>query len=52
MPLRGHTPASEPFRKIGKYDAEQSTNPIAKGVIDELKTLREGMRTYVAQHIM
>ncbi|KMT53538.1 BRO-N domain-containing protein, partial [Pseudomonas fildesensis] len=52
MLLRGHAPASEPFRKwvteevlptirkTGKYDAEQSTNPIAQGVMDELKTLR------------
>ncbi|AZE12646.1 hypothetical protein C4K10_4380 [Pseudomonas chlororaphis subsp. aureofaciens] len=50
--LRGHSPASEPFRKwvteevlpsirkTGKYDAEQSTNPIAQSVMDELKTLR------------
>jgi len=53
MLLRGHAPASEPFRKwvteevlptirkTGKYDAEKSTNPIAQGVMDELKTLRE-----------
>lgn len=52
MLLRGHAKASEPFRKwvteevlptirkTGSYDAEQSTNPIAKGVMDELKTLR------------
>ncbi len=44
MLLRGHAPASENFRKwvtdkvlptirkTGKYDAEQSTNPIAQGV--------------------
>ena len=50
--LRGHAPASEPFRKwvteevlptirkTGKYNAEDSTNPIAQGVMDELKTLR------------
>lgn len=43
--LRGHAPASEPFRrwvteevlptirKTGKYDAEQSSNPIAVGVM-------------------
>ncbi|MCU7649716.1 BRO-N domain-containing protein [Pseudomonas piscis] len=49
--FRGHAPASEPFRKwgteevlpsirkTGKYNAETSTNPIAIGVIDELKTL-------------
>lgn len=30
MLMRGHAPASEPFRKTGKYDAEQSSNPIAK----------------------
>lgn len=52
MLLRGHAPASEPFRKwvteevlptirkTGKYNAEDSTNPIAIGVMDELKTLR------------
>lgn len=52
MLLRGHAPASANFRKwvteevlptirkTGKYDAEQSTNPIAQGVMDELKTLR------------
>ncbi len=52
MLLRGHAPASEPFRKwvteevlptirkTGKYNAEESTNPIAQGVMDELKTLR------------
>ncbi len=53
MLLRSHAPASEPFRKwvteevlptirkTGRYDAEESTNPIAVGVIDELKTLRQ-----------
>jgi len=53
--MRSNSPASEPFRKwvtedvlptirkTGKYDAEQSTNPIAQGVMDELKTLREGV---------
>jgi prophage antirepressor-like protein len=52
MLLRGHAPASEPFRKwvteevlptirkTGKYNAEDSTNPIAQGVMDELKALR------------
>ena len=52
MLLRGHSPQSEPFRKwvteevlptirkTGKYDAEQSTNPIAVGLMDELKALR------------
>ena len=52
MLLRGNAPQSEPFRKwvteevlpairkTGKYDAEKSTNPIARGVMDELKTLR------------
>ena len=51
--LRGHAPASEPFRKwvteevlptirkTGRYDAEQSAHPIAQGVIDELKMLRQ-----------
>lgn len=50
--LKGHAPQSEPFRKwvfeevlptirkTGKYDAESSTNPIAMGVMDELKALR------------
>ena len=28
------------IRKTGKYDAEQSTNPIAMGLMDELKALR------------
>ncbi|VVP97586.1 Bro-N domain-containing protein [Pseudomonas fluorescens] len=48
MLLKGHAPASEPFRKwvteevlptirkTGKYDAEQSTNPIAMGLMDEI----------------
>lgn len=52
MLLRGHAPASEPFRKwvteevlptirkTGKYNAEESTNPIAQSLMDELKTLR------------
>lgn len=52
MLLRGHAPASEPFRKwvteevlptirkTGRYDAEESTNPIAQSLMDELKTLR------------
>lgn len=49
MLLRGHAPKSQEFqrwvteevlptiRKTGKYDAEQSSNPIAMGVMDELK---------------
>jgi len=52
MLLRGNSPQTEPFRKwvteevlptirkTGKYDAEQSTNPVAQSVMDELKTLR------------
>ena len=52
MLLRGNCAASEPFRKwvteevlptirkTGKYDAESSTNPIAMGLMDELKALR------------
>jgi len=52
MLLRSRSAASEPFRKwvteevlptirkTGKYNAEESTNPIAQGVMDELKTLR------------
>ena len=52
MLLRGNSPASEPFRKwvteevlptirkTGKYDAESSTNPIAMGLMDELKAIR------------
>ena len=52
MLLRGHAPASEPFRKwvteevlptirkTGSYNAEESTNPIAMGIMDELKLLR------------
>lgn len=52
MLLRGHAPTSEPFRKwvteevlpsirkTGKYNAEESTNPIALAIMDELKALR------------
>ena len=52
MLLKGHAPASEPFRKwvteevlptirkTGSYNAEGSTNPIAMGIMDELKLLR------------
>lgn len=52
MLLRGHAKASEPYRKwvaeevlptirkTGKYNAEDSTNPIAARLMDELKTLR------------
>lgn len=52
MLLRAKSPATLPFRKwvteevlptirkTGKYNAEDSTNPIALGVMDELKTLR------------
>lgn len=52
MLLRSTSPASEPFRKwvteevlptirkTGRYDAEQSDNPIAVGIMDELKLLR------------
>lgn len=52
MLLAGHAPASEPFRKwvteevlptirkTGSYNAEGSTNPIAMGIMDELKLLR------------
>jgi len=54
MLLKGKAPQSEPFRKwvteevlptirkTGKYDAEQSSNPIALGLMDELKALRGG----------
>ena len=50
--MRSNSPASEPFRKwvteevlptirkTGTYNAEDSTNPIAQGVMDELRTLR------------
>lgn len=50
--MRGRAPQSEPFRKwvteevlptirkTGKYNAEESTNPIAMGLMDELKALR------------
>lgn len=50
--LKGQAPASEPFRKwvteevlptirkTGKYNAEESSNPIAQGIMDELKLLR------------
>ena len=51
MLLRGHAPQSEPFRKwvteevlpsirkTGKYNAEDSQNPIAIGIMDRLKSL-------------
>ncbi|MGG2397964.1 Bro-N domain-containing protein [Pseudomonas sp. SH1-B] len=51
MLLRGHAPASEPFRKwvteevlpsirkTGKYNAEESSNPIAQGIMDRLMSL-------------
>lgn len=57
MLLRSRSAASEPFRKwvteevlptirkTGRYDAEESTNPIAQSLMDELKTLREGVST-------
>lgn len=50
--LRGHAPASEPFRKwvteevlptirkTGQYNAAESSDPIAVGIMDELKLLR------------
>lgn len=50
--LRSKSPLTAPFRqwvteevlptirKTGKYDAEKSTNPIALGLMDELKALR------------
>jgi prophage antirepressor-like protein len=49
--LRGKAPASEPFRKwvteevlptirkTGSYNAEDSTDPIAVGLMDDLRTL-------------
>lgn len=52
MLLRGDAPQSEPFRKwvteevlptirkTGSYNAEDSSNPIAMGLMDELKALR------------
>lgn len=52
MLLRGHAPQSEPFRKwvtevvlpsirkTGKYNAEDSQNPITIGIMDRLKSLR------------
>src|SRR5450830_1180215 len=55
MLSRAKSPATLPFRKwvteevlptickTGKYNAEESTNPIAQGVMDELKTLHEGV---------
>ena len=51
MLLRGHAPASEPFRKwvteevlpsirkTGKYNAEESQNEIAMGIMDRLMSL-------------
>lgn len=52
MLLKGHAPASEPFRKwvteevlptirkTGSYNAADSQNPIALAIMDELKSLR------------
>lgn len=52
MLLRGHCPKTEAFRKwvteevlptirkTGSYSAADSTNPIAQGVMDELKAVR------------
>lgn len=52
MLLRDHAPASEPFRKwvteevlpsirkTGKYNAEESTNPIAQSIMDRLMSLK------------
>lgn len=52
MLLRGRAPQSEPFRKwvseevlptirkTGSYNAADSSNPIAQGVMDELKAVR------------
>lgn len=52
MMLRGHSPQSEPFRKwvkeevlpsirkTGSYNAQDSQNPIAQAIMDELKSLR------------
>mgnify|MGYP005825050063 CR=1 FL=1 len=62
MLLRGHCPASEPFRrwvteevlptirKTGKYNAEESSNPIAQEVMDELKSLRALVEASVARY--
>lgn len=56
MLLRGHAPASEPFRKWGieevlptirktcKYNAEESFDPVALAIMDELKSLRSPER--------
>ncbi|RCL26469.1 hypothetical protein C6A77_11680 [Pseudomonas sp. AFG_SD02_1510_Pfu_092] len=50
--MRGHSPQTEPFRKwvteevlptirkTGRYDASESSDPIAVGIMDELKPLR------------
>ena len=52
MLLKGNTPQSEPFRKwvaeevlptirkTGQYNAAESSDPIAVGIMDELKLLR------------
>ena len=52
MLLRGHAPASEPFRKwvteevlptirkTGSYNAAESSDPIAVGIMDELRAMR------------
>lgn len=52
MLTRGHAPQSEPFRKwvfeevlptirkTGQYNAAESSDPIAVGIMDELKLLR------------
>jgi len=51
MLMQGNAPQSEPFRKwvaeevlpsirkTGKYSAEESSNPIAQAIVDQLKTL-------------
>jgi len=52
MLLKGNAPQSEPFRKwvaeevlptirkTGQYNAAESSDPIAVGIMDELKLLR------------
>lgn len=63
MLLRGHAPQSEPFRKwvteevlpsirkTGKYNAEDSQNPIALGILEELKGFIKAQFTTLRQEL-
>lgn len=62
--LRGHAPQSEPFRKwvteevlptirkTGQYNAEESSSPIAQGIIDQLRlVIREELQAEFKAHL-